>query len=87
MGAEIINLETSQGAHLLVLQRIMRMVPDRDKDDPELKRLLAFRVMTDGENVTKEFLMEQIRAMIMSSYSGSLLHWLLNHDGAADDSG
>ncbi len=87
MNAEIINLETSQGPHLLVLRRIMRMVPERDKNDTQLKRLLAFRVMTDGESATKEFLMDQIRSMILSSYSGTLLNWLLNHGGTADDAG
>ena len=85
MSAEIINLETSQGPHLIVLQRMMRMVPERDKNDMDLKRLLAFRIMNDGESATKEFLMDRIRTMIMSSYSGPLLEFLLNHEEVAGE--
>ncbi len=76
MNAQVISIENTDGPQMLVLQRIMRMVPDRDKDDTDLKRLLAFRLMVDGENATKEFLMDRIRAMIQSSYHGRLLDWL-----------
>lgn len=82
MGDKIISIESSEGPHQLVLKRIWRMVPDRDKDDLELKRLLAFRVRVDGEAVTSEYLMRKIRDMIQCAYKGRLFDFLIG-DGAA----
>ena len=76
MDHKVISIESADGPHQLVLKRIWRMVPDRDKDDVELKRLLAFRVRVDGEAVTSEFLMRKIRDMIQCAYKGRLLDFL-----------
>ncbi len=76
MGDKIISIESADGPHQLVLKRIWRMVPDRDKDDLELKRLLAFRLRVDGEAVTSEYLMRKIRDMIQCAYKGRLFDFL-----------
>jgi hypothetical protein len=60
----------------MLLQRVMRMVPDRDKHDIELQRLLAFRLRIDGESATREFLIHKIRDMIQCSYTGRLYDFL-----------
>jgi hypothetical protein len=82
MDDKVISIESAEGPHQLVLKRIWRMVPDRDKDDLELKRLLAFRVRLDGEAVTSEYLMRKIRDMIQCAYRGRLFDFLKG-DGAA----
>lgn len=79
---KIISIESAEGPHQLVLKRIWRMVPDRDKDDLDLKRLLAFRVRVDGEAVTSEYLMRKIRDMIQCAYNGRLFDFL--RDDRAD---
>ena len=82
MDDKIISIESAEGPHQLVLKRIWRMVPDRDKDDLELKRLLAFRVRVDGEAVTSEYLMRKIRDMIQCAYKGRLFDFLKGGAGA-----
>lgn len=82
MDDKVISIESAEGPYQLVLKRIWRMVPDRDKDDLELKRLLAFRVRVDGEAVTSEYLMRKIRDMIQCAYKGRLFDFL-KLDGAA----
>jgi hypothetical protein len=76
MDDKIISIESAEGPHQLVLKRIWRMVPDRDKDDLDLKRLLAFRLRVDGEAVTSEYLMRKIRDMIQCAYNGRLFDFL-----------
>lgn len=73
---KIITIESGSGPHQILLQRMMRMVPDRDKQDIELKRMLAFRLRTDGESATREYLMRRIRDMIQCAYSGRLYDFL-----------
>jgi hypothetical protein len=64
MNPKIIMIESRQGAALYVLQRVMRMGPDRDKDDKRLQRLLVFRLRHDGEAATCEYLMRHIQRYI-----------------------
>jgi hypothetical protein len=64
MNRKVINVESRRGVPLFVLQRVMRMVPDRDKGDKRLQRLLAFRLQHDGEAATCEYLMRHIRRYI-----------------------
>ena len=77
---KIISIESVAGPYQLMYKRIWRMVPDRDKDDLELKRLLAFRVRVDGEAATSEYLMRKIRDMIQCAYKGRLYDFLKSDD-------
>jgi len=58
------------------------MVPDKDKDDIDLKRLLAFRLRVDGEAATSEFLMQKIRDMIQCAFRGRLYDFLKDNEVA-----
>jgi len=64
MNHKVIAIEGSRRIPRFVLQRVMRMVPDRDKNDRRLQRLLAFRLEHDGEAATCEYLMRHIRNYI-----------------------
>jgi len=73
---KVISIESVGGPYRGVLRDVMRMVPDRDKEDIDLKRMLAFRLRIDGEGATREFLMRKIRDMIQSTHKGRLYDFL-----------
>lgn len=70
MSEKLISIENRDGPFQKSLARIMRMVPDKDKSDPNLKRMLAFRLQIDGEAAVSEFLVRKIRDMIQCAYTG-----------------
>jgi hypothetical protein len=72
----IISIDSVDGPDQMILHRIWRMVPDRDKDDIDLKRLLAFRLRVDGEAATSEYLIRNIRDMIQCAFHGRLYDFL-----------
>lgn len=76
MSDKLISIEEKDGPFRAVLQRIMRMVPDRDKADKNLQRLLAFRLRIDGEAALSEYLIRKIRETIKCAYTGSLYDFL-----------
>ena len=76
MADKLITIEEQDGPFQNVFQRIMRMVPDRDKKDKNLQRLLAFRLKIDGEAALSEFLIRKIRETIRCAYTGSLYDFL-----------
>ena len=76
MFEKLITIEDQDGPFQALFQRIMRMVPDRDKDDKNLQRLLAFRLRIDGEAALSEYLILKIRETIKCAYTGSLYDFL-----------
>ena len=76
MSDKLITLEEQSGPFQAVFQRIMRMVPDRDKNDKNLQRLLAFRLRIDGEAALNEYLIRKIRETIKCAYTGHLYDFL-----------
>ncbi len=76
MPDKIVSIEETEGAFQMSFQRVMRMVPDRDKDDKKLQRLIAFRLNLDGEAAMSEYLIKKIRAAIKCSYTGTLYDFL-----------
>ena len=78
MSDKLIALEEQDGPFQNVFQRFMRMVPDRDKNDKSLQRLLAFRLRIDGEAALNEYLIRKIRETIKCAYTGSLYDFLKN---------
>ena len=76
MSDKVISLEETEGTFQMTFQRVMRMVPDRDKNDKKLQRLLAFRLKVDGEASISEYLIRKIREAIKCSYTGSLYDFL-----------
>jgi hypothetical protein len=76
MSDKLVTIEDQDGPYKPLLQRIMRMVPDRDKNDKNLQRLLAFRLRIDGEAALREYLIRKIREAIKCAYSGKLYDFL-----------
>ena len=73
---KIISIDESEGPFQIAFQRVMRMVPDRDKQDKKLQRLIAFRLRIDGEAAISEYLIKKIKTAIKCSYSGSMYDYL-----------
>lgn len=76
MPADIIHIEAQEGPFHAILQRVMRMVPEKDRGDGNLQRLIAFRLRLDGEVATREYLLEKIREVIQCAYTGTLYDYL-----------
>ena len=76
MTDKIISIEENEGPFQMIFQRVMRMVPDRDKQDKKLQRLIAFRLKIDGEAAISEYLIKKINEAIKCAYSGSLYDYL-----------
>ena len=76
MADKIFSIEETEGAFQITLQRVMRMIPDRDKNDKKLQRLIAFRLKLDGEAAISEYLITKIREAINCAYTGSLYDFL-----------
>lgn len=73
---KVISIEDTVGKDQAILRNVMRMVPNKDRNDVSLKRLLAFRLRIDGEGATRSYLMQQIRYMSQCAYSGRLYDFL-----------
>ena len=54
MSDKLISIEEQEGPFKMILQRVLRMVPDRDRNDKKLQRLIAFRLKIDGEAAISE---------------------------------
>lgn len=78
MTNKIISLEDQDGPFQGMLQRVMRMVPDKDRSDKKLQRLLAFRLKIDGEAATSEYLIRKIREIIQCAHTGSFYDFIKN---------
>ena len=76
MSEKIFNIEKQEGPFQTIFQRIMRMVPEKDKSDKKLQRLIAFRLKIDGEAATSEYLIQNIRQIIQCAYTGSFYEFI-----------
>ncbi|MGD2269445.1 MAG: hypothetical protein PVI06_03520 [Desulfobacterales bacterium] len=76
MTDKIITLEDRGGPFQMVFRRTLRMVPERDKEDKKLQRLIAFRLKIDGESATTEYLIRKINEAIKCAYTGSFYDFL-----------
>ena len=87
MTDKIISIEQQDGPFQKAFQRVMRMVPDRDKQDKKLQRLIAFRLRIDGEAALSEYLIKKIKTAINCAYSGSMYDYLKDDMAAKECEG
>lgn len=81
MSEKIIAIEKAGGPFQATFQRLMKLVPEKDKNDKKLQRLIAFRLKLDGELPTGEYLNRKIREAMQCGYSGSLYDFLKDDPG------
>ena len=86
MTADIINIEDRDDALHAILERVMLLVPEKDKQDLNLQRIIAFRLKLDGEPETRAYLVKKIEEAIQCAYTGSLYEFLKDdfHEKACD---
>lgn len=78
MSDNVIAIEKGNGPFQASLKKVMKLVPERDRLDEKLKRLIAFRLKIDGESPTVEYLTLKIREAVQCGYAGSLYDFLKN---------
>jgi hypothetical protein len=78
MGKKVITIENRESHFQSTIDRVMRMVPDKDKSDQNLRRLLAFRLKVDGEAATSEYIIQKIREVIQCRYTGRFYDFIKN---------
>ena len=76
MSDKVIAIEELEGPFQFVFRRVMQMIPDRDKDDKNLQRLIAFRLRQDGEAATREYIIRKVREVIQCGYTGGFYNYL-----------
>lgn len=76
MTGQIISIEDMNGPFQKDFQRIMKIIPEKDKSDKKLQRLLAFRLKLDGEAAVREYIAKKIQEIISCKYTGSLYAFL-----------
>ena len=76
MSEKIISIEQGDGPFGKSLQKMLALVPDRDRSDVKLQRLIAFRLKIDGEGPTTAYLARKTREIVQCGYSGSLYNFL-----------
>lgn len=76
MSEKVIEIEKLEGPFKALLDRVIRMVPNSDKEDPQLRRLLAFRLRIDGEGATQEYLIRKIRDYIQCGFKGPFYEFI-----------
>jgi hypothetical protein len=76
MTADIITIEDRDNELHALLERVMLLVPEKDKQDLNLQRIIAFRLKLDGEAETRAYLVKKIEETIQCAYTGSLYEFL-----------
>lgn len=76
MTADIITIENHDDALHAILERVMLLVPEKDKKDLNLQHLIAFRLKLDGEAETRAYLVKKIEETIQCNYTGGLYDFL-----------
>jgi len=76
MTADIINIEDRDEALHAILERVLLLAPEKDKQDLNLQRIIAFRLKLDGESKTRAYLVKKIEETIQCAYTGSLYEFL-----------
>jgi hypothetical protein len=76
MVEKVIALEESEGPFQVTFQRVMRKVPQRERSDKKLQRLIAFRLKQDGEATTSEYLIAKMKEVLDCAYTGRLYDFL-----------
>lgn len=78
MAEKIIAIEQGDGPFQKSFRKMLALIPDRDRNDVKLQRLIAFRLRIDGEGPTADYLTRKIREVVQCAYRGSLYHFLKN---------
>jgi hypothetical protein len=77
-GKKIIAIEELQGPLRDALGRLFARIPEGQRDDADLRCLIAFRLQIDGERLTETYLENKLRAAVECGFSGRLFDFIRN---------
>jgi len=80
MTQKVIFPEEVFGEGCRSFQRLMELVPAKDRTDIKLKRFLVFRMKIDGEEATRAFLLNGIEHARDADFNGTLYEYLVDRE-------
>ncbi len=76
MDDNIIEIKSIADGSEKVIDELLKMPPDGQRDDERLQRLVAFRLNLDGEGPTREYLYRKMQHLSVCGYTGDLYDFL-----------
>ena len=76
MPSNIIFPEGIEGPLHDAFIRLMTLIPDEQRTENKLQRLIAFRLKLDGEDLTRAYILEKIEHAAECQYAGNLYDFM-----------
>lgn len=76
MTDNLIHMDDSLADHADDLNKLMKIVDPKQREDKDLARLLLIRLQLDGLDITRDYLVQKTRAADTCNYSGRLYDYL-----------
>lgn len=80
MGERLIAIEDISGPEQDALEKLLLLVPPKQRQDLELRRLLLFRLRIDGFDITRNYLVDRTRSADRCGFSGRIYEYLKDDD-------
>jgi len=80
MGEKLYSIEDVSGPEQDNLEKLLLLVPPKQRQDLQLRRLLLFRLLIDGFQTTRSYLVDRTRAADRCGYSGRIYDYLKDDD-------
>jgi len=80
MGEKLYSIEDVSGPEQDNLEKLLLLVPPKQRQDLQLRRLLLFRLLIDGFQATRSYLVDRTRAADRCGYSGRIYDYLKDDD-------
>ena len=76
MPSNIIFPEGIEGPFHDAFIRLMELIPDEQRTEKKLRRLIAFRLKLDGEDPTRAYILKKIEHAAECQYTGDLYDFM-----------
>jgi hypothetical protein len=76
MPSKIIFPEGIEGPFHDAFNKLMELIPDEQRSDQKLQRLIAFRLKLDGEDLTRAYILNKIEHAEECRYAGNLYDFM-----------
>ena len=76
MPSKVIFPEGIEGPIHDAFIRLMKLIPDEQRTEIKLQRLIAFRLKLDGEDLTRGYILKKIEHAAECQYAGNLYDFM-----------
>jgi len=80
MGQKLYSIENLSGQDHDDLEKLLLLVPPKQRQDLQLRRLLLFRLLIDGFEITRSYMVDKTRAADRCGFSGRIYDYLKDDD-------